>query len=177
MKTIETWRPVPGYEGWYEASTLGRIRIIQRPEKGDHGIYPYVLAPLLYRKGYLKHQFCRCRGAHKPKRDFIHRIIYRTFHGPIPEGMTVNHKDGNKQNNRPENLELATNQEQVNHARRIGIGRRYNGKLAHLKADDIREIRRAYAAGERNIDLARRFRVVPGTIGHIVAGRSWRHVV
>lgn len=174
MNIVETWRPVPGYEGWYEASTLGRIRIMQRPERGDHYTYPYVLAPLLYRKGYLKMQFSECRGTRKRKRDFIHRVIYLTFYGPIPAGVTVNHKNGKKDDNRPENLELATHQEQVTHARRIGLVAP-NRRL--LTDADVLAIRRAYARGNTTyVALARQYGVVKGTIGHILARRSWKHV-
>lgn len=45
-----------------------------------------------------------------------HRLVWRHFNGPIPDGLTVNHKDGAKKNNRPTNLELATVSEQALHA-------------------------------------------------------------
>lgn len=45
-----------------------------------------------------------------------HRLVWRHFNGQIPAGMTVNHKNGNKQDNRPVNLELATHSEQMQHA-------------------------------------------------------------
>ncbi len=45
-----------------------------------------------------------------------HRIVWRHVHNrPIPTGLTVNHKDGDTTNNRPENLELATYAEQTAH--------------------------------------------------------------
>ena len=45
-----------------------------------------------------------------------HRLVWRHFHGPIPDGMTINHKNGKKQDNRPENLEVMTYAEQTKHA-------------------------------------------------------------
>lgn len=45
-----------------------------------------------------------------------HRIIWEWANGPIPEGMQINHKDLNKQNNRIDNLELATNLENMRHS-------------------------------------------------------------
>jgi hypothetical protein len=45
-----------------------------------------------------------------------HRLVWRHFNGRIPDGMTINHKDGNKINNEPSNLELATHAEQRRHA-------------------------------------------------------------
>lgn len=46
-----------------------------------------------------------------------HRIIWEIFHGPIPDGMLVDHKDGNVRNNRIENLRLATRTQ--NNANRV----------------------------------------------------------
>lgn len=50
-----------------------------------------------------------------------HRVVWEAVHGPIPNGLTVNHKDGRKTNNRPDNLELATQSEQNRHAYAIGL--------------------------------------------------------
>jgi hypothetical protein len=48
-----------------------------------------------------------------------HRLVWRHFNGPLPDGMTVNHKNGIKADNRPNNLELATHSEQIIHAMRV----------------------------------------------------------
>ncbi len=48
-----------------------------------------------------------------------HRLVYRHFKGPIPAGLTVNHLNGMRGDNRPENLELATASEQKLHAIRV----------------------------------------------------------
>ena len=48
-----------------------------------------------------------------------HRLVWRHFRGPIPEGLTINHKDGIKSRNQPDNLELATHSEQMLHAVRM----------------------------------------------------------
>lgn len=36
----------------------------------------------------------------------VHRLVYRYFHGELDSAKVVNHKDGNRQNNHPDNLEL-----------------------------------------------------------------------
>lgn len=177
----EEWRPVAGWEGWYEASSLGRIRAIQRPVRGGprcfNESYPLILTPLVYRKGYLKYRLGECDGTRQAKRRFAHRIIYEAFYGPIPEGVTVNHRDGKKANNAPDNLELATYQEQITHARSLELTRTFNGHRPHLTADDVREIRRLRIEQHMGTSaLAKRYGVVPGTIGHIIARRSWKHI-
>jgi hypothetical protein len=50
-----------------------------------------------------------------------HRLMWHHFNGPIPDGLTVNHVDGVKTNNRPGNLELATDAEQTAHALALGL--------------------------------------------------------
>ncbi|MBQ7023530.1 MAG: HNH endonuclease [Akkermansia sp.] len=48
----------------------------------------------------------------------VHRLVWEVFNGPIPEGMTVNHKDENKLNNSLSNLELMTMAENANYGSR-----------------------------------------------------------
>jgi hypothetical protein len=179
----EQWRAVLGWEGWYEVSDLGRCRAIKRPKMGGarhREPYPLVLTPLWYRKGYYKIQLGRCDGTRKRKREFLHRLIYKAFHGEIPADRTVNHIDNDHANNRLDNLELATVVEQHQHARRVGAMRwktKTGFATPRLTADDAREIRRAYASGGTTYEaLAARYGVVKATIGHILNRRSWKYV-
>lgn len=57
------------------------------------------------------------RGMFNNKRTtgFAHRLVWQYFNGNIENGLTINHKDGNKQNNHPTNLELATYSDQIKH--------------------------------------------------------------
>lgn len=52
---------------------------------------------------------------------YVHRLVAELFIGKIPENMCVNHKDGNKQNNHVENLEIVTYGENIKHADRLGL--------------------------------------------------------
>lgn len=170
----ERWAAVFGFEGWYDASSHGRVRAIKRPVKG--GIrrkepYPIVLTPLWYRKGYYKIQFGRCDNTRKRRRLFIHRVVWEAFNGPIPGRITVNHKDGNPGNNRLDNLELATFAEQYHHAADIGLT-----KKRKMTPEKIRELRRLHSEGWTQSALARRYDMRPSNVRWILTGRSWRHV-
>ena len=109
----EQWKPVPGYKGWYEVSSLGRVRRI-KPNRG--ATVGRVLRPNLDKHGY-KYVVLSKRGIHK--KNYIHIMICETFHGTRPQGNWVNHKDGNPLNNRMDNLEWTTPSENNLHKCRV----------------------------------------------------------
>lgn len=45
-----------------------------------------------------------------------HRVVWQALHGAIPDGMQINHKDGDRSNNRPDNLEVVTGAENIQHS-------------------------------------------------------------
>lgn len=117
----EIWKDIPGYEGMYQASTLGRIRSVDRIVMKRHPSGRMVegrfkgkvlkLTPTPY--GYL---CCNvCREGEKPHREQAHRLVAMTFVDGYFEGADVNHIDENKQNNRVENLEWCTRKQNINH--------------------------------------------------------------
>lgn len=50
------------------------------------------------------------------RQALAHRLVWRHLYGPIPDGLTINHKNGQKDDNSPSNLELATASQQMRHA-------------------------------------------------------------
>lgn len=93
-----------------------------------------------------------------------HRLVYGAVHGPIDEGLVVNHINGNKADNRPANLEAVTQGENISHAYRTALRPRHalhmrGEKHPGAKVTDAQteEIRKRAAAGERVPDLAREF--------------------
>lgn len=57
----------------------------------------------------------------KTLKCYIHRLVAEAVYGPCPEGYEVNHKDGNKLNNHPSNLEYITHAENIQHASNLGF--------------------------------------------------------
>lgn len=105
-----------------------------------------------------------------------HRLVWRHFHGPIPDGLTINHKNGAKTDNRPSNLELATSAEQVHHARNVLRRGRLNqfgtrNAMAKLSESDVREICARRADGELLRVIAADYGVAFQTIAKIVTGQ------
>ena len=104
----------------------------------------------------------------------IHRLVAETFIGPSP--LNVNHKDGNKENNKLENLEYFTIQENMKHAAQNNLTTKgVKNQDCKLSEDDVREIRRIrnnYTLHE----LGKKYNVDHSTIWD-VCNRTWKHVI
>ena len=102
-----------------------------------------------------------------------HRVVYRYFKGPIPDGMIINHINGQKDDNRPANLQLSTHSKNSQHAYREGLHDQYGEKNPNVKLTDkqVAEIRLAYATGGFTQEqLGRKYSVSFKTISKIVRG-------
>lgn len=113
----EIWKDIPGYEGYYQASTLGRIRSLDR-DVFNRGAKRHLKRKIRVASpdsdGYLGLLLSK-GGVNKSFR--VNRLIALTFI-PNPESKTeVNHKDLNKRNNRVENLEWCSRKENERHSR------------------------------------------------------------
>lgn len=109
-----------------------------------------------------------------------HAYAWELYNGePTPEGMEIRHLDGDRLNVHPDNLRPGTKKENADDKRRHGTVARgeQNGGGGKLSADDVREIRRAYAAGEgTQTAIGKRFGVTGVMVGHITRGKIWKHV-
>ena len=110
-----------------------------------------------------------------------HRVVWTHFNGPIPPGLTINHKNGVKTDNRPANLELATMSEQRRHALDVLQVNRNRPKgsknpKTKLTEADVLEIRRLRSEGMLNREIASRYGMKPKAISAIVTRRNWKHI-
>lgn len=105
----EVWKDIPGWEGYYQASTLGRIRSVDRHvlNRGDlHFLKGVILrdAPC----GKTGHRgVVLCRDS-EPKTLRVHQLVMWTFRGHQAEGIDVCHNNGNPEGNRLSNLRYGT---------------------------------------------------------------------
>lgn len=105
----ETWKDISGYEGLYQVSNLGNVRSLNY----KHTNKIKLLTPENNR-GYLRYQL-------KGKHYSAHKLVAMTFI-PNPNNLTqINHIDGNKHNNKVENLEWCTPKENTIHALQSGL--------------------------------------------------------
>jgi hypothetical protein len=105
----------------------------------------------------------------------VHRLVVMAFIGPIPDGLQVNHKDGNKTNNSISNLEIVTQAENMRHA--VLHGLRPSGSrhcFAKLNESQVRKIRDLRTSGMGPKAISDLFGVSSSNISNICAGRIWR---
>lgn len=110
----EIWKDIPNYDGLYQASNLGRIKSIERMRFDNHNLLEEkILKPAIQENGY-----CRIglQKNNKRKSYQVHRLVALTFIPNLENKRTVNHIDGNKLNNNVNNLEWATDSENLKHA-------------------------------------------------------------
>lgn len=117
----ERWRDVPGWEGLYQVSDLGRVkslaRIISRPPKGDLPLRERILRYGTNKRGYRQVALSRnCKGTS----IFIHKLVAAAFLGEA-NGREVNHISADKSDNTLSNLEYLTHDENIRHASSLGI--------------------------------------------------------
>lgn len=114
---IISWKPVVGYEGLYEVSDMGRVRSLHKNTKSSK-VAGNIMRLHAKPKGYLGVSLSK-NG--KVSTKMVHRIVAIAFISNPFGKLTVNHKDADKQNNRVDNLEWATQLENVQHARALGL--------------------------------------------------------
>lgn len=137
----EIWKNIPNYEGYYQASNLGRIKSLRR-YKQNHSKLQIVEEKIINQyinkhNGYVYSMLYK-DGTEKNCR--VHKLIAQTFI-PNPENKkTINHIDGNKANNRVDNLEWATNRENIIHAIENGLASTDRNKIAILQYDKKRKL-------------------------------------
>ncbi len=176
----EVWRSAVGWEGLYEVSDCGRIRSVPRmicSYGGRRWIIPAaVLKAAPTHGGYLVVGFS---GNGRRQTWAVHRLVALAFLWPRPEGMTINHKDGNKNNNAAVNLEYCTIGENNRHALRTGLRVNPRGSRngsAKLTEEDVATIKRRLRNGESQRAIARDVNVCFQLVWQIKKGMIWRHV-
>lgn len=134
-----------------------------------------ILCPTKDRKGYLRIDIGGV--THK-----VHRLVAKSFL-PNPFNLpSVNHKNGDKADNRVENLEWVSASENVKHAVKSGLYKKRNiagsrNGLAKLTEEDVITIRKLFVPRKvtRKM-LAEEFNVQPSTIKDVILRRRWTHL-
>lgn len=179
MALKEIWKDIEGFEGLYQVSNLGRVRSFHN----WRGTKNRILKQNTDRGGYL---WVRLSKNKKSYFKLIHRLVANTFI-PNPENKkTVNHKNGDKLDNRTKNLEWLTQSENNFHAYENGL--QSPGKLvknqigeknlqAKLTNKQVLEIRKKWKTGKYlQKEIGNEYGVSISTINGIIKRRTWGHI-
>jgi hypothetical protein len=173
---METWKSIPGWEGYYEVSDQGNVRTVTRTVEVRGSLRRYQSTPLKPQKhtaGYLKYTFWR-NGV--PTNMFTHFAVMSAFSGPRPEGMQICHCNGNKADNRLENLRWDTPSSNQSDRELHGTGRIGKPKLFRkMNAARASEIRRATELFDLNITQTAKLLSLPRTtVADVLNQRTWK---
>ena len=167
----EIWKPIEFADGYY-VSNLGRIKSTRRNRE--------LILKLSHTKdGYVK---CGITIHGSSCRFRVNRLVAEAFIPNLENKPTVNHKDGNKDNNRASNLEWMTRSEQMEHAYSLGLKKPMRGtshSKSKLTEEDVRWIRQHYKARDKEYGmfaLAKRFNVGSCCIKRAVNGITYRNI-
>ena len=165
----EIWKDVPGCKG-YQVSSLGRVRTLDRMVVGSDGReelhHGKILKPQRMKNRYLEVYVC-VDGRRKHRT--VHSLVAEAFLGERPDGTDVMHLNGDRSDNRVENLTYGPRAENLHSTYYYG-GKQANGKLS---LEDVEDIRRRLVRGESATAIARDYRVNISTICHVRDRKSF----
>lgn len=176
----EEWRAI---EGWpYEVSSLGRIR---RTGRARGTISGTVRRQTVDKIGYFYVCLC-CASPKKQKTLLVHNLVCIAFHGPRPQGHHAADDDGNKTNNREDNLRWATPKENKADGQRLGeILRGEQHSMAIHSEEIVRIVRNRHSELRGNLQrlpngslakIAAEVGLPLKSVRYLVLHETWRHL-
>ncbi len=136
---------IKGFKGLYKINQIGQVLSCPKKIRENYTREETIIKGHITSNGYPGVSLYKDGLKHD---KYIHRLIGKQFI-PNPENKPqINHKDGDKLNNRLDNLEWVTDQENKQHAYGIGLKKRGEGNvLAKLSKKDVKNIIKLYYSG------------------------------
>lgn len=174
----EVWKNIPSFKGFYQASSLGRIRACSREvrflSKNKKEFFRLkkfrICAQQIQNSGYFISHL-HVNGIRKAVT--VHSLVAESFLGKRPFKKCVCHKNGNKTDNRIVNLRYDS---WANNSRdRLKHGTFYaSATAAKLNQNQVKKIRKLKNLTQN--EIAQRFKVRPETIRRLLKRETWKHV-
>jgi hypothetical protein len=166
--SVEQWKEINGFPG-YEVSDHGQVR----------SYWKYQARPSrMISKPYIMKQFSRCKkhkrlavNLHKNREMtlvYVYHLVLEAFNGPCPNGMECCHRDGDKFNNKLNNIRWDTTAN--NYLDNLHNGK---GRFTYL---DIITIIALHKCGMAKNEIGNIFDTDKSYIGSIVRRKTWKHV-
>lgn len=114
----EVWKDIPGYEGIYQVSNLGRVKGLKRKSEAGRNIREKIMRTPKKSNGYLTVGLFK-EGKQKTKD--VHRLVAETYIEANDAKNEVNHINGDKRDNRVTNLEWCDRSQNVKHSYETGL--------------------------------------------------------
>lgn len=182
----EIWKDIKDYEGYYQVSSLGRIksldRIISVPPSINNPLgQQFINERIMKIKTCPPHKYFTVilsKGNHvKAKR--VGRLVAEAFILNPENKPQVNHINGIKTDDRVENLEWSTQSENIRHAYKTGLAHGPKGEKqgsSKLNEKQVRVIKHCLKLGMKNREIAKYFPCTWFNIKAIQLGKSWGHI-
>ena len=162
----EEWRTIEGWEG-YEVSNKGRVRCSRPIGYAKAPVEPRILKLRVGTNNYLNVLL-----GYKGKTAYIHRIVAEAFLPGRCDGLHVCHVNGDRFDNRAENLVWQTAKQNMQDRRKHGT---HGKKLTEI---DVEEIRRLFHEDKlTNKEIAYMFGITHGTVNKIIRKAIWADVL
>jgi hypothetical protein len=170
----EIWKNVVNLEDYYEVSNLGNVRSKTREGRTNFGLRTYggnLLRKINHNNGY-----CVVNLTTKDSRKqcLVHILVIEAFIGKKPDGMECCHNNGNRKDNRLENLRWDTRKN--NHADKLLHGTWQQGEkigTSKLKEWQAKEVK--YSSIPLK-ELSKKFNVSMGCVEKIRYSQSWKYL-
>ena len=145
MDKKEYWKDIPDFEGFYQASNLGRIKSLSRQYIGSMGRICLLKERIMKggrvgnaKKGNNRYLKCILSKDGVKHSKYIHQLIIEAWSGKYDKNIyEINHIDGDKTNNRVENLEIVIPTQNLIHAMETGLIKKY---ADHQDSKRIRQL-------------------------------------
>lgn len=178
----EIWRPVVGFHGLYVVSNKGVIVRLPRCDTIGRRLAQKIVPQFISHDGYAEINLSK-NGVRL--RTTAHRIVAKAFVvGKCAIRNTVNHKNLNKLDNRPENLEWVSHLDNVRHAIRNGrvnqmlnrnkspiFNKRLTPKLRPIDVERIVRLRKRGLSQER---IAKKYGVTQAYVSKVLRCDAWK---
>lgn len=164
---MEIWKEVRDFEGIYEISSLGRVKILRNGNIKKNWVYKSGYAYIVLTKNKVQKTF------------LVHRIVAKAFIPNPDKKEQVNHLNCNKSDNRVSNLEWCSRSENAFHAVKNDHWVKQNGSLNHcakLTETKVKKILIEIKNGCTGRFLSKKYKVATSVISEIKNNKSWKHV-